>query len=85
MVSRERAGDVDGMAALYEDHAVLDCGDGQLQRGREAIRSKICGGALPATSISWEEMRLITKHFCVISANCMSFHSLFTMIHIKYY
>ena len=26
LVSRERAGDVDGMAALYEPHAVLDCG-----------------------------------------------------------
>jgi ketosteroid isomerase-like protein len=38
LVSRERAGDVDGMAALYEPHAVLDCGDGRLMLGREAIR-----------------------------------------------
>jgi hypothetical protein len=38
LVSRERAGDVDGMVALYEPHAVLDCGDGRLIRGREAIR-----------------------------------------------
>jgi ketosteroid isomerase-like protein len=38
LVSRERAGDVDGMAALYEPHAVLDCGDGRLVSGREAIR-----------------------------------------------
>jgi hypothetical protein len=37
LVSRERAGDVDGMAALYEPHAVLDCGDGRLTLGREAI------------------------------------------------
>ena len=39
LVSRERAGDVDGMTALYELHAVIDCGDGQLISGREAIRS----------------------------------------------
>src|SRR3990170_1103419 len=39
LVSRERAGDVDGMAALYESHAVLDCGDGRLTLGRETIRA----------------------------------------------
>lgn len=38
LVSRERAGDVDGMAALYELQAVLDSGDGGLVSGREAIR-----------------------------------------------
>ncbi len=39
LVSRERAGDVEGMIALYELHAVLDCGDGRVISGREAIRS----------------------------------------------
>ncbi len=39
LVSRQRAGDVDGMAALYEADAALDCGDGQLTRGQEAIRA----------------------------------------------
>jgi ketosteroid isomerase-like protein len=39
LVSRERAGDVDGMAALYEPDAILDCGDGRLTLGREAIRA----------------------------------------------
>jgi hypothetical protein len=39
LVSRERAGDVDGMAALYEPHAVLDCGEGRLIVGRGAIRT----------------------------------------------
>jgi ketosteroid isomerase-like protein len=39
LVSRERTGDVDGMAAFYEPHAVLDCGGGQLTLGREAIRA----------------------------------------------
>ena len=38
LVTRERAGDVDGMAALYEHDAVLDCGDGRLACGRDAIR-----------------------------------------------
>lgn len=39
LVSRERAGDVDGMVALYEPDAVLDCGDGRVIHGREAIRT----------------------------------------------
>lgn len=43
LVSRERAGDVDGMAALYESHAVLDCGGGRLTLGREAIRAFYAG------------------------------------------
>jgi len=43
LVSRERAGDVDGMTALYEPHAVLDCGDGRLALGREAIRAFYAG------------------------------------------
>ena len=43
LVSRERAGDVDGMTALYESGAVLDCGDGQLVLGREAIRAFYAG------------------------------------------
>ena len=43
LVSRERAGDVDGMVALYEPHAVLDDGGGQLAVGREAIRKFYAG------------------------------------------
>ncbi len=43
LVSRERVGDVDGMAALYETHAVVDCGDGRLMVGREAIRAYYAG------------------------------------------
>jgi hypothetical protein len=31
------------MAALYELHAVLDCGDGRLTLGREAIRALYAG------------------------------------------
>jgi ketosteroid isomerase-like protein len=39
LVSRERAGDVDGMAALYEPDAILDSGGGQILMGKEAIRA----------------------------------------------
>ena len=39
LVSRQRVGDVDGMAALYEPDAILDRGGGQLILGKEAIRS----------------------------------------------
>ncbi len=38
LVARENAGDVDGMAALYEPQAVLDDSEGRLIHGREAIR-----------------------------------------------
>lgn len=37
LVARENAGDVSGMTALFEQDAVIDCGDGPLVRGREAI------------------------------------------------
>jgi ketosteroid isomerase-like protein len=43
LVSRENAGDVDGMTALYEPDAVIDCGEGQLVRGKEAIRDFFAG------------------------------------------
>lgn len=39
LISRENAGDIDGMAALYEAEAVLDSGGGgRVMHGREAIR-----------------------------------------------
>ena len=38
LVSRQHAGDVDGMTALFEPDAVIDCGGGNLLRGKEAIR-----------------------------------------------
>lgn len=39
LVSRQRAGNVDGMVALYEPQAVIDSGDGRLTLGTEAIRA----------------------------------------------
>ena len=38
LIARQHAGDVDGMIALFEPDAVIDCGGGRLLRGREAIR-----------------------------------------------
>ena len=42
-ISRQRAGDVEGMVALYEPDAVLDHGGVQLAVGRDSIR-RICAG-----------------------------------------
>lgn len=39
LISRQWVGDVDGMTALFEPHAVLDSGEGRLALGREAIRA----------------------------------------------
>jgi ketosteroid isomerase-like protein len=39
LVARQRAGDVEGMVALFEPDVVLDSGDGQLKRGTDAIRA----------------------------------------------
>ncbi|QPC92900.1 nuclear transport factor 2 family protein [Mesorhizobium sp. INR15] len=39
LISRQHAGDVEGMAALFELDAVIDCGHGQLLRGSKAIRN----------------------------------------------
>jgi hypothetical protein len=38
LVSRQWAGDVEGMVGLFEPYAVVDVGGGQLVRGTEAIR-----------------------------------------------
>jgi hypothetical protein len=39
LIARQWTGDVEGMAALFEPHAVMDSGEGQLTLGREAIRA----------------------------------------------
>jgi|SRR6516164_3102022 hypothetical protein len=38
LISRQNAGDIDGIVALYEPEALLDCGGGRLLHGRAAIR-----------------------------------------------
>jgi ketosteroid isomerase-like protein len=43
LVSRQRAGDINGMVTLYEPDAVIDVGEGKLVVGREAIRQFFAG------------------------------------------
>ena len=38
LIVRQNAGDVDGMTALFEPDAVIDCGGGRFIRGLEEIR-----------------------------------------------
>jgi len=45
------------MAALYEPHAVLDCGDGRLTRGREAIRAFYAGLAAMGRKFDFGDQR----------------------------
>ena len=39
LVARENAGDVSGMTALFEPHAVIELDDGRLVRGWDAIHA----------------------------------------------
>lgn len=57
LVSRERAGDVDGMVALYEPQAVVDSGDGRLILGREAIREFFAGVVAEGRKYDFGEQR----------------------------
>lgn len=38
LIDRQHAGDVDGMVALFEPQAVVDCSDGKFLHGRDEIR-----------------------------------------------
>ena len=56
-ISRQRAGDIDGMLALYEPDAVVDPGDGQLLRGKEAIRAFFAEVAASGRKYNFGEQR----------------------------
>lgn len=56
-VSRQRAGDVEGIMALYEADAVVDAGDGQLLRGREAIRAFFVEGVASGRKYNYGNQR----------------------------
>jgi ketosteroid isomerase-like protein len=43
LVSRQHAGDVEGMVALYEPDAAIDVGGGEILRGHAAIRRYFAG------------------------------------------
>jgi len=57
LVSRERAGDVEGMTALYEPNAVLAVDDGRLVRGKEAIREFYAGVVASGRKFNFGEQR----------------------------
>ena len=38
LIDRQHAGDVEGMVALFEPHALVDCGEDRLLRGHQEIR-----------------------------------------------
>lgn len=39
LITRQHAGDVEGMVALFEAQAVVDCGGGRFLRGHQEIRA----------------------------------------------
>ena len=57
LVARQRAGDVEGMMALYEPHAVVDCGEGRLLQGKEAIRAYFAGVVATGRKFAFGEQR----------------------------
>jgi ketosteroid isomerase-like protein len=57
LVARERAGDVEGMMALYEGDAVVDCGDAALLRGKRAIRAFFVGVVATGRKYEFGEQR----------------------------
>ncbi len=72
LVSLQNAGDADGIAALYEPHAVLDAGEGQLLHGREAIRQ--CFRELVASGRRFEmgeqQPALVSGDLALTSTRC---------------
>ena len=59
LVARQRAGDVEGMMALYEPQAVVDCGDGTVLRGTDAIRAYFTGAAAAGRKFAVGEQRVL--------------------------
>jgi ketosteroid isomerase-like protein len=57
LVARQRAGDVEGMVALYEPQAVVDCGDGKVLRGTDAIRAYFAGTVAAGRKFAVGEQR----------------------------
>jgi ketosteroid isomerase-like protein len=57
LVTRQRAGDLDGMMALYEPDAVVDTGEGPLTRGKDAIRAYFAGVIATGRKFQFGEQR----------------------------
>ena len=43
LIARQHAGDIEGMLALFEPHALVDVGEGRLLRGHQEIRQYFAG------------------------------------------
>jgi ketosteroid isomerase-like protein len=57
LVARQRVGDVEGMMALYEPQAVVDCGDGTVLHGTDAIRAYFAGTVAAGRKFAVGEQR----------------------------
>lgn len=57
LIARQRTGDVEGMVALYEEDAVLDAGDGELRKGKAAIRTYFAGDIAAGKQYDYGEQR----------------------------
>lgn len=72
LVSRQNAGDFDGIAALYEPQALLDDGEGRLVHGHKAIRQFFAELVAQGTKFQMGEQRAamvcgdlaLTSTFC---------------------
>lgn len=57
LVQRQNEGDIDGMVALFEPDAVIDCSDGRFVRGHESIRAFYEEIAAAGRKFAWGEQR----------------------------
>jgi ketosteroid isomerase-like protein len=57
LVTRQHAGDVEGMMALYEPQAVVDCADGTVLRGTDAIPAYFAGVVATGRKFAFGEQR----------------------------
>jgi len=53
LVARQHAGDVEGMVALFEPQALVDCGEGRLLHGLEAIRQYFAEAIAAGRKFAW--------------------------------
>ena len=57
LIDRQWVGDIDGMVALFEPDAVIDSGEAELIRGREAIRTLFAAFATSGRKFQRGEQR----------------------------
>ena len=57
LIARQHEGDVEGMIALYEEGAVLDSGDGELRKGKDAMREFFAADIAAGKKYDYGEQR----------------------------